>query len=381
MPDIDLTETAEEIRQSFTPRYDEVVGRAARRRRWRAWLAGLAVAVLGGGLAVGLATTAAGPPDPAPVPLPPGLANGPMVAGDSAHLYQVFQPCADGPCLEPQQVAVSSDLGHTWTLRAGPGSPDHGVEVLAAAGPAVLAVNHGGQVSAPTRWVSTDAGSTWRPAAVERGILPSTLPTAFVLDDRLTVLDAASGVLTSDSRPLPLRQARFVTSTRPDGVWRIVGYRTERPAPMSNTSAVEGVDLAIAESTDGGRLWDVRSLPRDAGFGEIVTADGTDLYAGYRGAGTVEIFVSRDAGRTWTAGATVAATTANLLATREGSLYVATPAGVLRSTDHGRTLGPSELDTTHTPSFQVTPDGYLAATWHTVNAWWSEDGVTWREIL
>ena len=41
----------------------------------------------------------------------------------------------------------------------------------------------------------------------------------------------------------------------------------------------------------------------------------------------------------------------------------------------------ADLDSTHVPAFQATPDGYLATTWHTLGAWVSEDGVTWKKIV
>ncbi len=144
---------------------------------------------------------------------------------------------------------------------------------------------------------------------------------------------------------------------------------------------MEGAGLAIAESRDGGRTWDVRGMPDGAGFQQVVTANGDDLYAVYVDGRDLTIFASRDRGETWTAGATADATAAHLLATREGGLYVSTPSGVFRSDDHGRTLVRADLDSTHVPAFQATPDGYLAATWHTLGAWVSEDGVTWKKIV
>ncbi|GAA1860023.1 WD40/YVTN/BNR-like repeat-containing protein [Asanoa iriomotensis] len=362
MPDLDFTGLAEEARQAFKPRFDEVVRRTRRRRWWLAGLATVAVTLASGGVAVGLAGGTASTPDETQVTRRVALT--PVAVGDAARFYQLVQSCDTVVCHD--RFGVSSDRGARWTLRDAPGPADASREILLAVNLTVVVAARQG--SETTHWVTTDGGQTWRPATAEDRELGVNDRIMFVDGSRVVSVAAGTGRVGVAPGEAPLKEARPFEA---GSAWGLVGFTGNRTG------------LSIAWSVPGARPWEVLPLPRDDGFMDVTTANGTDVYALYQGEGGIQVYASRDGGRTWTPGAVVPDPHGSgpMLATRTGLLWLATTTAVLSSTDGGRTFQPHpRFVAAGALTFDVATDLYVAST-KGVNprVWVSEDGRTWAE--
>ncbi|MEV0716342.1 hypothetical protein [Asanoa sp. NPDC050611] len=366
MPDLDFAGLAEEARLAFRPRFDEVVRRSRRRRWWLAGLATCAVALAGGGVAAGLAGGTASAPEET---LTRRHALTAVSVGDVGHLYQLVQTCEAGRCRE--RFAVSGDRGARWTLREPPGRADPRTrEILVAVNMTVVVVGREG--GSTTHWVTTDAGRTWRAGAVENRPLTDRDRIAYVDGSRVVTVSMGLGRMGATPTPVPLHRAR--PFYQQGGTWGLFGYAEEGP--------VEGRELSIAWGAAGSRDWEVQPLPADAGLLDLASPDGVDVYALYGARdGALQMWVSRDGGREWARGALVPGGYAagTLLATRDGTLWLSNPDGVLRSDDRGQTFTAAGFGS-GVVTFDAAVDLYTASTSGPFpRVWVSVDGRSWAE--
>ncbi|GIF72359.1 sialidase family protein [Asanoa siamensis] len=380
MPDLDFAGLAEEARQAFTPRFDEVLRRSRRRRRWLSGLVALAVAAGGGGLAVGLAGGGdTAPPDGA------GWGGHPLDApavGDRDRLYQLTRTCEPGRCTD--HVAVSDDLGTSWSRRAAPGPADtQHRRILLATGSTAVVAAYGPEGAEATYWTTADAGVTWRQAGASAGAPDASDLPVFAEDSRVVALSPTTGRLAAAPAPLPLVHAAFPIYD--GGGWWFFGATGDETVPGSDPPATRPTRLALAVSRDAGRSWDVRALPGDDGLVDVTTADGVLVYALYAAQRGVQVYASHDGGVTWSAGAVVPVEDpqgGDLLATRGGTLWLSTTAGVVRSADQGRSFAPAALEATQLLRFHTWSGAYVASveSGELAESWLSTDGERWARL-
>ncbi|SNT64638.1 hypothetical protein SAMN05421812_117158 [Asanoa hainanensis] len=394
MREPDFAGLVEAGRQAFRPDWEDVVAKAARKRRFLAAFGAAAVALVvaaGGGLVTGSFGGADQPrpapegspyalqhfaenPKPGGSPIPQVSVTSYAVAGDLDHLYLPVRDCR-AQCVD--LVAATADRGRTWTSAAMPGG---GVSdsrfVVAAAGETVVAVVRGRPDKLGDRTAaystSTNAGRTWRPAPVtEVAELPADWVSVEVLQDRLIGLDPRTGDLASVA--LPVLEARVLTSPTTER-W-LFGYTGKEPTGY--------VGKSLAVSRDGGRTWSVRKLPQDAVFVDVTVANSKRAYALYQtsSAYTQRVFRSDDGGRTWDDGNEIPVPFGRngIYGTADGGAYLSEPNKLLRTSD-GRSV--REVRDGPRPYSRIVPvsgGGYLAVSLRNEFGM-STDGRTWTAL-
>jgi hypothetical protein len=339
-------------------------------------LSTLVVTLAGGGVAAGLAGTGSAPEE---VQVTRRDASTPVAVGDAGHLYQVVRTCEAGWCRD--HFAVSADRGAHWKLQPAPGSADTaGREILVAVNTTVVVAAHqGSPANTTTHWVTTDAGLTWRRATVESRQMTGSDRILFIDGSQVVAVAPGTGRVGAAPAAVPLKQGRPFEA---GGAWGVVGFTGEHAAPQSNQAAVVGTGLSIAWSMGGSPDWELQPMPRDDGFLDVTSANGVEVYALYATDGGVEVFASRNGGRTWTRGAMVRDEHpfGRLLATRDGTLWLSTSGGVVSSTDRGSTFHGSGFADTGVLAFATAIDLYVASIpGPSPRTWVSENGRDWVE--
>jgi hypothetical protein len=419
---IDFRGLAAAAEAAVKPDFADVVARAARRRRRRrpfgAAIVAIAVVATGGTTIALTADRSPAPVKPTPVPsvgpwrttVPPNAA-GPqpqpsytqirpgaydvtapdkpltgifpeLRAGDLDHLYLEYRDCRAKPCRP--MLAATTDRGRTWNKTPLPaGEPKfHPPTVVLVHGSLVLArawfepprgVPY--KPVDPVYWASLDAGATWQRADTP---VVEALPPGWPVhqeENGLVAVDPATGKMARLRFPENESVGLSLIDTRPTaGIW-VLGL------------GPRGVALKV--SKDGGRTWDIRSLPHlpqpvggvSLNPADVVTSDGGTVYAIERGKGTIRLDASGDGGHTWEARAVLDldGPLLSVLQIDDRTVIVEGVYGTYRSTDQGRTfirVGPSLGSRGH-----AMPGGFTIPTNNAeFSAWISPDGAEWTYI-
>jgi photosystem II stability/assembly factor-like uncharacterized protein len=236
---------------------------------------------------------------------------------------------------DPAQLLYGTDAR---LLRSKNGGRDWLTEAAATMPGAVFAVafdadGKGALASSGTRIFYADDGAVWQDALAPGGAAPAR---AFVRSSTTTnrvYLAGARGLFLSDDRGRSWARAA-------DGVLPETAVSTlvVTPGPAETVYAV--IDGNIWVSVEGARNWQMRSTGLPAGRVDTLTADVRKVGRLWNAA-AAQVFVSDDAGMTWTAygrplpepGTLVR----GLAASEDGKILVlSTHRGVLRSTDSGQ---------------------------------------------
>jgi hypothetical protein len=432
MRDLDFVGLADEARAAFRPNYSDVERRARHRRlNVRVGAAAVTVATLAaGGLAINGVAGSGPAPGPTPTPVPsytqrgkpalPGVTyvrispdgwdvaqpDKPLTgmftslrAGDMNHLYIEYQDCRDSACV--RMLAASADGGRTWRKHRMPFNLPDGrfTSVLAVHGTSVIAVR---AVDLDTReyFASLDGGMTWRSVTpVTVGALPTGWPLmGGPRTDVIMAFDPTTGAIAT----MPLATVPFTTGASigrqvtlsgpaPEaGIW-LIRSEYRQPTPRPTTPFTIKPDWLLLVSHDGGATWQRRTLPdgivaRSPHSASVrpyslATLDGLTLVTTEEQEGGYRLWISRDGGVTWGAGASVVADgpLRSILVTREGPILLEAGYSAYRSTDGGATLqrvGPAIGAGAH-----AIPGGYAAATGDDNHGiWLSLDGGTWTYV-
>jgi hypothetical protein len=409
---------------AFKLDFADVVARAARRRRRRAFGAVfLALGLVAGG-GTTFAVTADRPPTPAkPAPsvgpwhtvVPQPGARGPapqpsydeiapgsydpterdkpltgmfteLRAGDLDHLYLPYQDCVGKKCR--QMLAASADCGRSWRKLPLPAA-EQPLGVVMVHGRAVLAEDMEPRDDArPEYWSSVDGGATWRrPATRDVDALPPGRPVR-AERNAIVALDPATGDLARLAYAKSGGwQDLFVLDTPPDaGIWALDSEAEPLPSPRPTGPVVLRSRPVARVSMDGGRSWEIRQLPKSAdgislNSPKLSTDDGRTVYVSEKRKDSVRIHASTDGGRTWQARAVIDldGPMLSMLPVRDRTVIVEGPHGTYRSTDQGRTftrVGPSLGSRGH-----AIPGGYAIPTNNNeYSLWLSPDGEQWTYV-
>ncbi|GIF63377.1 hypothetical protein Ais01nite_14120 [Asanoa ishikariensis] len=404
MREPDFAGLVESGRQAFRPDWDDVVAKAARKRRFLAAFGAAAVALVvaaGGGLATGSFGGADQPrpeptgspyalehfaqnPVPGRSPIPQISVTSYAVAGDLDHLYVPVRDCRS-QCVD--LIAATADRGRTWTSAVMPGGKINASRfVVAAAGETVVAVVRGRPDARGDRTAdystSTNAGRMWRPAPVaEVAELPADWVSIEVVRDRLIGLDPRTGDLASVA--LPILEARVLaTPAEPSERW-LFGYTGTEPTGKRGKLRYVGKSLAV--SRDGGRTWSVRKLPKDDVFSDVTVANSKRVYALYQSSSAYaqRVFRSDDGGRTWDDGTEVPVEVGQntIYGTADGGAYLSARERLFHTSD-GRTV--REVRDAPPPYARIVPvygGGYLAVSlWSQFGMSVSDDGRSWTRL-
>ena len=137
-------------------------------------------------------------------------------------------------------------------------------------------------------------------------------------------------------------------------------YSSGHPGPTSQSPN----PLGLIASTDAGSDWTAMSLVGEVDFHALAATE--DLLVGFDG--TTGLRVSEDQGRTWTAGAALAAAS---LAITDTGVWAATPQGLVHSTDNARTFAAVP----DSPALALLAAGADGSLWGV-----DTDGAAWRSV-
>ena len=193
---------------------------------------------------------------------------------------------------------------------------------------------------------STNGGASWRPVGVR------TSEDAVVLDPKdpetiyVGALDAVAGGA--------LAKSGVFKSTDGGHTWRAAGLQGKRVDtltidPQHSETLYAGTAAGLFKTSDGGKSWHALGLQGSVWPLTLDPMEPTTIYAGTGGDADAAVFKSTNGGRTWKAlkvgrGGRIGRFTLALAPGSSGTLYAATAAGVLQSTDAGRSWGVSTAD-------------------------------------
>jgi photosystem II stability/assembly factor-like uncharacterized protein len=194
---------------------------------------------------------------------------------------------------------------------------------------------------------STNGGASWRPTGLRA---PS--EDALVLDpnDPETIYVGAIGAFGGDV----LAKSGVFKSTDGGDSWRAVGLQGKNVDaltidPQHSETLYAGTAAGLFKTSDGGESWHALGLEGGVGPLTLDPMEPTTVYANTNADADAAVFKSTNGGRTWKAlkvgpVGRIGAFTLALAPGSPGTLYAATAAGVLQSTDAGHSWGASTTD-------------------------------------
>ena len=236
---------------------------------------------------------------------------------------------------DPAQLLYGTDAR---LLRSKNGGRDWVTEAAATMPGAVFAVafdadGKGALASSGTRVFYTDEGAAWQDALAPGGAAPARAFVRSTTAANRVYLAGARGLFLSDDRGRSWSRAA-------DGVLPEAAVTTlvVTPGPPESVYAVIGGNIWV--SSDGARVWQMRATGLPAAHVDSLAADVQKAGRLWKAA-AAQVFLSNDAGATWTPygrplpdpGTLVR----GLVASEDGKILIlSTHRGVLRSTDGGQ---------------------------------------------